>query len=117
MVAFDVDWTYGAEHMWSRHQCAGSPAPVTGIDYLQLVTDAHHQQVIAEETDRLPRALQPRTRKLRTRKLRTRNCAPEQVVLTGQLSLDDIDIDIDSDDHVDDHGGGARSDQGREDVR
>jgi putative transposase len=55
-----------------------APAPATGIAYLQLVADAHQQQVAADErigfhalyaTEQQP--------------------APEQGQLSGQLSIDD----------------------------
>jgi putative transposase len=77
-----------------------APAPATGIAYLQLVADAHQQQVAAD--DRIGfHALY--------------SAAPGQI--PGQLSIDDLTDDPDADDpDADDaHAGGATvSDQGRE---
>jgi hypothetical protein len=66
------------------------PAPATGIAYLQLIADAHQQQVIADE-------------RIGFHALYSR--APEQV-LPGQLSIDDLD-----------GGDAALAEQGREDAR
>ena len=82
-----------------------APAPATGIAYLQLVADAHQQQVIADERIGF-HALY--------------SSAPHQV-LPGQLNIDDLDgDDLDGDDL---DGGdldgvdAALAEQGREDPR
>lgn len=68
------------------------PAPATGIAYLQLVADAHHQQVAADERIGY-RALYSTGSDQR----------PEQI--PGQLSIDDC--------LADEHSGGQEEEAGR----
>jgi putative transposase len=95
----DKSFGHAVPHMITRHAHPKArpetpepaPAPATGIAYLQLVADAHQQQVIAD--DRIG--------------FRALYSATSEQQIPGQLSIDDLTGDA--------HAGGVGvDDQGRE---
>jgi hypothetical protein len=87
----DADYGRAVPHRITRHTHPKArpetpepaPAPATGIAYLQLVADAHHQQIAADERIGF-HALYP-TRQTPP----PDNKAPQDGQLAGQLSIDE----------------------------